>query len=66
VWGNVILYDNAVSSGGNIDTVVMAMRKQLNGFPMEFIAITPYVFRSSKVGYPRVQRLRAVVPRGTG
>ena len=61
--GNVLIYDDRVSSGDTIDAVVMAMRARLN-VPMEFAALTKFVYVGTKVTSPEVRKLSASVKNG--
>ena len=55
--GNVLLYDNVVSSGDTIDAVVAAMRVHLNGMPMELVALVLFAYSSA----PNLVKLKAGV-----
>lgn len=55
--GNVLLYDNVVSSGDTIHAVVSAMRTALNGLPMDIEAFVQFVYSGKKGGASQVERL---------
>jgi len=58
--GNVLLFDDRVSSGDTLDWVVASIRNHLT-VPMEIAALTKFVYIGSKATAPEVRKLTAAV-----
>jgi hypoxanthine phosphoribosyltransferase len=55
--GNVLIYDDKVSSGDTIDSVVQEMKRRAPA--LEVVALVQFVYTGRKVSSPAVRRLAA-------